>query len=74
MNDEEDDKIVPNDPILANKRNRFDSEFDFDKEDDLSVEGVESEDPFALDSDDGEFSGGFQAPEDETESNAGEIN
>ncbi len=74
MNDEEEDKIISNDPILTNKVNRFDSEFKFNEEEDLSGDEVEAEDPFALDSEDSEFSGGFQAVGDETESNAGEIN
>ena len=78
--DEEEDKIVTSDPILANKVNRFDREFaKFDEEEDMSGGFVETEDPFALDGeDDSEFSGSFQAekdPEDpETESKAGEIN
>jgi hypothetical protein len=74
MNDEEEDKIIPTDPILANKVNRFDSEFKFNEEDDLSGEDTGSEDLFALDSEDNEFSGGFQAPESDTESDSGEIN
>lgn len=74
MPEEEEDKIIPNDPILANKVNRFDSEFKFNEEEDMSGEEVETEDPFALDGEDSEFSGGFQALGNEEESNAGEIN
>ncbi|MBP6912463.1 MAG: hypothetical protein KBB86_00850 [Candidatus Pacebacteria bacterium] len=72
--DKEDEEIVSSEPILANKVNRFDSEFKFNEEDDMSGEEVETEDPFALDSEDSEFSGGFQALGNEEESNAGEIN
>jgi hypothetical protein len=74
MSEEDEDKVIVNDPILANKINRFDSEFKFNEEEDMSGDATEAEDPFTADGDD-EFSGGFQAQGDEDfESKAGEIN
>lgn len=62
-----DEEILIDVPL--NKKNRFDSEFKFNEEEDTSGEEVEAEDPFEQDDNEG-----YQALASEDESISGEIN